>query len=249
TGRYLSGRDAIPIPTNRRPAPTGEGGWIVVRGARQHNLKEIDAAFPLGLVTVVTGVSGSGKSTLVEDILMKAAARRLHRASVTPGAHDRIDGLELVDKVISVDQTPIGGTPMSNPATYTGLFDLIRELFAKMPEAKVRGYGPGRFSFNLKGGRCEACEGAGQRRIEMHFLPDVWVACESCGGARYTPETLAVKFRGRSIADVLDMKVDAALELFAGVPKIRRILQTLHDVGLGYVALGQAAPTRSEEHT
>jgi excinuclease ABC subunit A len=242
TGRYLGGKAAIPVPTNRRPAG---GPKIVVRGARHHNLKNIDVAFPLGVVTVVTGVSGSGKSTLVEDILMKVAARRLHRANVTPGAHDAIDGLEHVDKIISVDQTPIGGTPMSNPATYTGLFDLIRELFAKMPESKVRGYGPGRFSFNLSGGRCEACEGAGQKRIEMHFLPDVWVTCDACHGARYTPETLAVKYRGRTIADVLDMKVDAALELFAGVPKIRKILQTLHDVGLGYVALGQAAPTLS----
>ncbi len=242
TGRYLAGKEAVPIPTNRRPT---DGSQIVVRGARHHNLKNIDVRFPLGVVNVVTGVSGSGKSTLVEDILMKAAARRLHRASTTPGAHDAIDGLEHVDKVISVDQTPIGGTPASNPATYTGLFDLIRELFAKIPESKIRGYGPGRFSFNLAGGRCEACEGAGQKRIEMHFLPDVWITCESCGGARYTTETLAVKFRGRSIADVLDMKVDAALDLFAGIPKIRRILQTLHDVGLGYVALGQAAPTLS----
>jgi excinuclease ABC subunit A len=242
TGRYLRGQAAVPVPTNRRDA---SGPTIVVRGARQNNLRDITVAFPLGVVTVVTGVSGSGKSTLVEDILMKAAAKKLHRAAVTPGAHSRIDGLERVDKVISVDQTPIGGTPASNPATYSGLFDLIRELFAKMPEAKLRGYSPGRFSFNLAGGRCEACEGAGQRRIEMHFLPDVWVACEACGGARYTAETLAVKYRGKSIADVLEMKIDAALELFASMPKIRRILQTLADVGLGYVSLGQAGPTLS----
>ena len=242
TGRYLTGKEAVPIPANRRPAT---GPKLVVRNPRHHNLKGEDAAFPIGLVTAVTGVSGSGKSSLVQDILVKSAAKRLHRANVAPGLHDKIDGLSQFDKVIGVDQAPIGGTPMSNPATYTGLFDLVRELFAKLPDAKRRGYGPGRFSFNVAGGRCEACEGAGQRRIEMHFLPDVWVACESCGGARYTPETLAVQYRGKSIADVLTMKVDAALELFAGVPKIRRILQTLHDVGLGYVELGQAAPTLS----
>ncbi len=242
TGRYLSGKDAIPVPSNRRiPGPQA----IVIKGARHHNLKDVEASFPIGLVTVVTGVSGSGKSSLIEDILMKAAAKRLHRASATPGFHDRIEGLEFVDKVIGVDQTPIGGTPASNPATYSGLFDLIRELYARMPEAKVRGYAPGRFSFNLAGGRCEACEGAGQKRIEMHFLPDVWITCEACGGSRYTAETLAVKFRGKSIADVLGMTVDTALELFAGVPKIRRVLQTLHDVGLGYVRLGQSGPTLS----
>ena len=175
--------------------------------------------FPLGVVTAVTGVSGSGKSSLVEDILWKAAARALHRAQLTPGAHDAIEGLEQVDKVISVDQTPLGSTPTSTPATYSGAFDLIRELFAKLPEAKVRGYTPRRFSFNQAGGRCEACEGAGQKRIEMHFLPDVWITCDACGGGRYTPETLAVKFHGKSIADVLAMSVDAALELFASVPQ------------------------------
>jgi excinuclease ABC subunit A len=242
TGRYLAGKAAIPVPTNRRPAV---GAKIVVKGARQHTLKNMDVGFPIGVVTAVTGVSGSGKSSLVEDVLWKAAARKLHRAKVAPGAHDAIEGLENIDKVISVDQTPIGNTPSSNPATYSGVFDLIRELFAKLPEAKVRGYTPGRFSFNLPGGRCESCEGDGQKKIEMHFLPDVWVTCDACGGARYTAETLAVKFRGRSIADVLDMKIDAALELFAGVPKVRRVLQTLHDVGLGYLALGQAAPTLS----
>ena len=242
TGKYLSGRSAIPVPTNRRP---GEGPAIVIRGARHHNLKDVDSAFPLGLVTVVTGVSGSGKSSLVEDILWKAAARKLHRAQLTPGAHDSIEGLEQVDKVISVDQDPLGSTPTSTPVTYSGAYDLIRELYAKLPEAKVRGYTPRRFSFNQAGGRCEACEGAGQRRIEMHFLPDVWVTCDACHGARFTPETLAVKFRGKTIADVLTMNVDAALDLFSTVPKIRKIMQTLHDVGLGYLPLGQSAPTLS----
>jgi excinuclease ABC subunit A len=243
TGQYLSGKAAIPVPTNRRPA--AEGPAIVIRGARQNNLNDLDVRVPLGVVTVVTGVSGSGKSSLVEDILWKAAARALHRAQLTPGAHDAIEGLEQIDKVISVDQTPLGSTPNSTPATYCGAFDLIRELFAKLPEAKVRGYTSRRFSFNMAGGRCEACEGAGQKRIEMHFLPDVWVICDTCGGARFTPEVLAVRFRGKTIADVLDMSVDAALELFAGVPRVRKILQTLHDVGLGYVPLGQAAPTLS----
>ena len=242
TGKYLSGRAAIPIPTNRR---AGGGPAIVIRGARHHNLKNVDVSFPIGLVTAVTGVSGSGKSSLVEDILWKAAARKLHRARLTPGAHDSIEGLELVDKVISVDQDPLGSTPTSTPVTYSGAYDLIRELFAKLPESKVRGYTPRRFSFNQAGGRCEACEGAGQKRIEMHFLPDVWVTCDACHGARFTPETLLVKFRGRTIADVLNMNVDAALDLFAGVPKIRKIMQTLHDVGLGYLPLGQSAPTLS----
>jgi excinuclease ABC subunit A len=243
TGRYLSGQAAIPVPSNRR-VPTN-GRMLVVKGARQHNLKGIDVAFPLGLVTAVTGVSGSGKSTLVEDVLWKAAARALHRAQVVPGLHDDVEGLSSIDKVIRVDQAPLGSTPTSTPATYSGVFDLIRELFAKLPEAKIRGYSPRRFSFNQAGGRCEVCEGAGQKRIEMHFLPDVWVPCDACGGARYTAETLAVKYKGRKIADVLGMKVEAALELFASVPKIRKVLQTLYDVGLGYVALGQAAPTLS----
>jgi excinuclease ABC subunit A len=243
TGRYLNGKQAIPVPTNRRS--TDHAPRLVVKGARHHNLKHIDAAFPLGVVTVVTGVSGSGKSTLVEDILWKAAARTLHRAQVVPGAHDRLDGLQHIDKVIRVDQSPLGGTPTSTPATYCGVFDLVRELFAKMPEAKIRGYSPRRFSFNQPGGRCEACEGAGQKRIEMHFLPDVWVPCDACGGSRYTAETLSVTFKGRTIADVLEMKVDAALDLFASVPRIRKILQTLQDVGLGYLPLGQAAPTLS----
>ncbi|MGE3819656.1 MAG: excinuclease ABC subunit UvrA [Isosphaeraceae bacterium] len=244
TGRYLSGKAAIPVPSNRRPV-TDETPSLVVRGARQHNLRDIDVRFPLGVVTVVTGVSGSGKSSLVEDILMKAAQRHLHRAQTTPGAHDGIDGFEHVDKVIGVDQSPLGGTPSSTPVTYSGAFDLIRELFAKLPEAKVRGYGPRRFSFNQAGGRCEACEGAGQKRIEMHFLPDVWVTCEACGGSRFESETLAVKFRGKSISDVLAMTVDEALGLFQSVPKVRKVLQTLQDVGLGYVPLGQSAPTLS----
>jgi excinuclease ABC subunit A len=242
TGKYLSGKAAIPVPAKRRP--TG-GPKLVIRGARHHNLKDVDVPIPLGVVTVVTGVSGSGKSSLVEDVLWKAAARRLHRAQVTPGAHDAVEGLDKVDKVISVDQSPLGSTPTSTPVTYSGAFDLIRELFAKLPASKVRGYTPRRFSFNLSGGRCEACEGAGQRRIEMHFLPDVWVTCEACGGTRYTAETLAVTFRGKTIADVLAMTVGAALALFENVPKVRKVLQTLHDVGLGYLPLGQAAPTLS----
>ncbi len=246
TGAYLSRKRAIPIPEKRRPVDrNGDGPAIIIKGARQHNLRNLDVKFPLGTVIAVTGVSGSGKSSLVEDILWKAAARTLHRAQQTPGAHEAIEGLEQIDKVISVDQSPLGNTPNSTPATYTGAFDLIRELFAKLPEAKVRGYSARRFSFNQAGGRCEACDGAGQKRIEMHFLPDVWITCEACGGARYTAETLAVKFHGKTIADVLNLSVSAALELFANVPRIRRILKTLDDVGLGYISLGQAAPTLS----
>jgi excinuclease ABC subunit A len=246
TGSYLSGKSAIPVPTNRRPArPDADAGALRIRSARHNNLKNLDVRLPLGVVTAVTGVSGSGKSSLVEDVLWKAAAKALHRAQLTPGAHEAIEGLELINKVISVDQTPLGNTPHSTPATYSGVFDLIRELFARLPESKVRGYSARRFSFNQAGGRCEACEGAGKKRIEMHFLPDVWITCDACGGTRYTAETLAVKFHDKTIADVLDLSVEAALELFAAVPRVRRILQTLYDVGLGYLPLGQSAPTLS----
>ncbi len=242
TGRYLSGLAAIPVPTNRREPGRDK---ITIKGARHHNLKNVDASFPVGLVTVVTGVSGSGKSSLVQDILWKAAAKRFHRAKVTPGLHDKITGLDHVDKVISVDQDPIGSTPTSTPVTYSGAFDLIRDLFSRQTDSMARGFTARRFSFNQAGGRCEACEGAGQKRIEMHFLPDVWVTCDACHGQRYDGETLAVRYLGKSIADVLTMTVDSALDLFSAVPKIRKILQTLHDVGLGYVPLGQSAPTLS----
>jgi excinuclease ABC subunit A len=244
TGKYLTGKEAIPIPTNRR-SMTSCDRWLTVHGARENNLKEIDVAFPLGRFTCVTGVSGSGKSSLVSSILYKALAARIHRARVVAGGHDRISGIEQVDKVINVDQSPIGNSPMSNPATYTGAFDAIRELFAKLPLSKIRGYAMNRFSFNRPGGRCEACEGMGQRCIEMHFLPDVWVECENCGGARYVPETLEVMYRNKSIADVLDMSLSEARDLFVNVPKVHKMLQTLEDVGLGYVQLGQSAPSLS----
>jgi excinuclease ABC subunit A len=208
-------------------------------------LKNIDVEFPLGCLVAVSGVSGSGKSSLVNDVLYNTLARRLHRARTPVSAHDEIIGLELIDKVINVDQDPIGNSPSSNPATYTGVFDLIRQLFAQLPEAKIRGYQPRRFSFNKPGGRCEACEGNGQKMIEMHFLPDVWVTCDECGGTRYNPETLQVRYRGHSIADVLTMRVSHALQVFENIPKIRRVLQTLADVGLDYVSLGQSAPTLS----
>ncbi|MCH7886126.1 MAG: excinuclease ABC subunit A, partial [Planctomycetes bacterium] len=326
TGRYLSYKEAIPIPSNRRPVPrltdrrmaqdeplsrrlqpartfewgtdeddsgrfgqdeiddsgdiaqleiddsgrfaqkevndsgrfaqaeacgsgkgVADGGidWLIVHGAREHNLKEIDAAFPLGRFTCVTGVSGSGKSTLVSAILYNALAARIHRARVVPGGHDRITGIDPIDKVINVDASPIGNSPTSNPATYTGVFDAVRELFAKLPMSKIRGYTANRFSFNRPGGRCEACQGMGQRCIEMHFLPDVWVECEPCRGKRYVPETLEVRYRGKNIADVLEMSVHESLELFQQIPQVRRMLQTLDDVGLGYVQLGQPAPTLS----
>jgi excinuclease ABC subunit A len=241
TGRYLNGKLSIPIPEVRR-SPRGE---LVVRGARQHNLKNADVSVPLGVFCCVTGVSGSGKSTLVNEVLYRAVANRLHRARLRPGAHDRIEGLDQIDKIISIDQSPIGRTPRSNPATYTGVFDHIRDLFSRTKEARVRGYKPGRFSFNVKGGRCEVCRGDGQIKIEMHFLPDVYVPCEQCHGRRYNRETLEVRFKGKSIADVLEMSVEEAVEFFAHIPKIKRRLQTLHDVGLDYVRLGQPATTLS----
>ena len=221
------------------------GRIIRIEGAREHNLRNLDVEIPLGLFVAVTGVSGSGKSTLIEDILHRAMARHFYRARVIPGAHTRITGFEHLDKVIDIDQSPIGRTPRSNPATYTGLFTPIRELFAELPEAKIRGYGPGRFSFNVKGGRCEACEGDGLVKIEMHFLPDVYVPCDVCKGKRYNRETLEVRFRGLSIADVLEQTVEDALAFFENQPRVRQKLQTLFDVGLGYIHLGQSATTLS----
>jgi excinuclease ABC subunit A len=243
TGAYLRGERAIPVPALRRtPAP---GRELVVRSAREHNLRDLDVRIPLGCFVAVTGVSGSGKSTLINDILWTALARKFYRARAVPGLHERIDGLELLDKVVDIDQSPIGRTPRSNPATYTGLFTIIRELFAELPESKMRGYTPGRFSFNVKGGRCEACQGDGLVKIEMHFLPDVYVPCEVCRGRRYNRETLEVFYKGHSIADVLELTVDEALELFEAVPRLRRHLRTLSEVGLGYIHLGQAATTLS----
>jgi excinuclease ABC subunit A len=241
TGQFLAGTRTIDVPAKRRrPA-----GYVEILGATEHNLRDIDVHVPLGVLTCVTGVSGSGKSTLVNDVLYKAVANRLHRARKRPGAHRAIHGLEQLDKIIAVDQSPIGRTPRSNPATYTGLFDVIRDLFSKTQEARARGYKPGRFSFNVKGGRCEVCRGDGQIKIEMHFLPDVYVPCEQCHGKRYNRETLEVHFKGRSIADVLDMPVEQALEFFEHIPKIRRRLETLNAVGLGYIRLGQPATTLS----
>jgi excinuclease ABC subunit A len=241
TGAFLSGRRGIEPPATRRTA----AGWLSVHGAREHNLRDIEVAFPVGAFTCVTGVSGSGKSTLVNEIVLKALAGRLNRKPQRPGRHDRIDGLEHFDKVIAIDQSPIGRTPRSNPATYTGLFDNIRELFSRTQDARSRGYAPGRFSFNVKGGRCEACKGDGTITIEMHFLPDVYVPCEVCHGKRYNRETLAVYYKGKNIHDVLEMSVEDALEFFAPVPRIARRLQTLHDVGLDYMRLGQPATTLS----
>jgi excinuclease ABC subunit A len=242
TGAYLRGERSIPTPSARRPALKGE---IVIRGARANNLKNIDVAIPLATLTAVTGVSGSGKSTLVNDILYRSLAKTIYRAAAEPGPHDRIDGIGLIDKVIEIDQSPIGRTPRSNPATYTGMFTFIRELFAMMPEARARGFKPGRFSFNVKGGRCEACQGDGVIAIEMHFLPDVYVTCEQCKGRRYNRETLDIQYRGKSIAEVLDLTVDQALPLLENFPPIANKLRTLQDVGLGYIELGQSAVTLS----
>jgi excinuclease ABC subunit A len=241
TGQYLTGKRFIPVPAMRREPK----GAITVRGAREHNLRNVDVEFPLGVMVAVTGVSGSGKSTLVNDILLRALMQRIYRSKEVPGRHKRIEGVEAVDKVISIDQSPIGRTPRSNPATYTGVFDHIRRLFASTTEAKVRGYQPGRFSFNVKGGRCEACAGDGTIKIEMHFLPDVYVPCEVCKGARYNRDTLDIAFKGKNIAEVLDLPCEEALQFFANQPVIARHMQTLVDVGLGYVRLGQSAPTLS----
>ena len=245
TGAYLRGELKVPVPKHRHAPRTNVRGWFTIRGARENNLKNIDVRIPLGTFTCVTGVSGSGKSTLVDDILRKALFRRFYRAKDRPGAHDGITGVEELDKVIVIDQSPIGRTPRSNPSTYTGAFNHIRTLFAQLPNARVRGYGPGRFSFNVKGGRCERCTGDGIIRIEMHFLPDVYVTCEECGGRRYNRETLEITYKGRNIADVLDMTVGEAEEFFRAVPKVRNILQTLQEVGLGYIKLGQQATTLS----
>jgi excinuclease ABC subunit A len=242
TGAYLSGREQVPIPKKRR---NGNGASLTVFGARQHNLKNIDVKIPLGKLICITGVSGSGKSTLMVDILYQALAKELNRAKTLPGDHDNIEGLEHLDKVINIDQSPIGRTPRSNPATYTKLWDYVRKLFAELPESKIRGYKAGRFSFNVHGGRCEACQGQGQLRIEMQFLPDVYVPCEVCHGTRFNRETLQVRFKEYNIADVLDMTIEKALEVFEAFPPMVNRLQTLYDVGLGYIRLGQPAPTLS----
>jgi excinuclease ABC subunit A len=238
TAAYLRGDRMIPVPTQRRK---GNGKKLVVRGARANNLKDIDVAFPLGTFVAVSGVSGSGKSSLITDILSRKVAQHFYRAKERPGPHRAVEGLEHLDKAIDIDQSPIGRTPRSNPATYTGMFTHIRDLYASLPEAKMRGYKAGRFSFNVKGGRCENCQGDGIIQIEMQFLPDVYVPCEVCHGQRYNREVLEVKFRGHSIADVLEMTVDEALDVFENVPAIKTKLRTLHDVGLGYIRLGQPA--------
>src|SRR5256884_5692459 len=242
TGRYLSGLASISVPEKRR-SPNGK--VIQILGARANNLKDVDVQLPLGLLTVVTGVSGSGKSTLVNDILYRALAQKLYRSSEAPAAHREIAGADQIDKVIEIDQAPIGRTPRSNPATYTGVFAPIRELFAMLPESRERGYRPGRFSFNVKGGRCEACQGDGLRRIEMNFLPDVYVTCEVCRGRRYNSETLAVRYKNHSVSDILNLPISEALKLLETIPQIQQKLSTLVEVGLGYVQLGQSATTLS----
>ncbi len=242
TGQYLSGKRQIAVPSVRRP---GSGKTLKVFGCRENNLQNIDVSIPLGTLTCVTGVSGSGKSSLVNEIIYKKLAGSLNHARIRPGRHDRFEGLEHLDKVICIDQSPIGRTPRSNPATYTGLFNDIRDLFASTQDAKLRGYGPGRFSFNTKGGRCEACGGDGLVKIEMHFLPDVYVPCDVCHGKRYNRETLEVLYKGKTIADVLDMTADEALEYFQNLPRLRDRVQTLVDVGLGYIKLGQSSTTLS----
>jgi excinuclease ABC subunit A len=242
TGQYLAGKRRIDVPAKRRE---GNGKRLRIRGAREHNLKNVDVEFPLGLFTVVTGVSGSGKSTLVNDILYRAVAQNVYGSKAKPGAHDEITGLEYIDKIVEIDQTPIGRTPRSNPATYTGVFTPIRDLYAILPESRERGYKPGRFSFNVKGGRCEACQGDGLKRIEMNFLPDVYVTCDVCRGRRYNQETLQVKYKGYSIADLLEATVEEALPVLENFPQIHSKLKTLYDVGLGYIHLGQSSTTLS----
>lgn len=242
TGQYLSGKRTIPVPTERRK---GNGKFLKVIGAQQNNLKNINVKIPLGEFVCVTGVSGSGKSSLVNEILYKKLAKELNRAKCKAGKHKKIEGIENLDKVIQIDQSPIGRTPRSNPATYTGVFGDIRSLYANTNDAKMRGYGPGRFSFNVKGGRCEACQGDGINKIEMHFLPDVYVPCDVCKGKRYNRETLEVKYKGKSIYDVLEMTVEEGCEFFQNIPKIARKLQTLYDVGLGYIKIGQSSTTLS----
>jgi excinuclease ABC subunit A len=242
TGAYLSGRNTIEIPPKRR---VSERGFVEIRGASEHNLKDIDVRFPVGLFTVVTGVSGSGKSTLVIDILYKAVAGKLHRALEKPGKHKRILGLDKIDKIINIDQAPIGRTPRSNPATYVGLFGHVREFFAQLPESRIRGYSPGRFSFNVASGRCAECRGYGETRIFMHFMPDVYVRCDICGGKRYNRQTLDVTYEGKNITDVLEMTISEALQFFENHPQIRNKLAVLDQVGLGYIHLGQSATTLS----
>jgi len=244
TARYLTGELSIPVP-KQRVKPTAERGWLEILGARENNLQNLDVRLPLGTLTCVTGVSGSGKSTLVDDILRRALMRKFYGSKEAPGAHRELRGYEALEKVVVIDQAPIGRTPRSNPATYTGIFNHIRDLFAKLPAARIRGYGSGRFSFNVKGGRCEKCEGDGLLKIEMHFLPPVYVTCEACAGKRYNRETLEIAYKGLNIADVLNLTVDEAVDFFRAVPQIAEACQTLAEVGLGYVKLGQAATTLS----